>query len=121
MHWAGWETQVDRTGVGRQDVRELSMEHDEIAALWEEHRSARWPRLSSPNEGELMTLDTVISGCVVYYLDTAEGLDKPRVNILRDCLADLNGLLPDLTEDVSPYFERLRLLAELLLRPYTAG
>ncbi|MEW6245728.1 MAG: hypothetical protein AB1555_03345 [Nitrospirota bacterium] len=68
-----------------------------------------------------MTLDTVISGCVIYYLDSEEGLDKPRVNILQDCLADLNGLLPDLTEEVSPYFERLRRLAELLLRPHAPG
>lgn len=92
------------------------MKHDEIAALWEMHRSAEWPRLSSPNEGELMTLDTVISGCVLYYLNSEEGLDKPRVNIVQDCLADLNGLLPDLDEEVSSYFERLRRLAELLLR-----
>ncbi len=95
------------------------MKHDEIASLWEVHRSAGWPHLSSPNEGELMTLDTVISGCVIYYLDSEAGLDKPRVNILQDCLADLNGLLPDLNEEVSPYFERLRRLAELLLRPHT--
>lgn len=62
-----------------------------------------------------MTLDTVISGCVTYYLDSAEGLDPQRVVMVEDCLADLNGLLPDLTDEAADYFERVRTLACLLL------
>ncbi len=62
-----------------------------------------------------MTLDTVISGCVTYYLDSAEGLDPQRVVLVEDCLADLNGLLPDLTDEAADYFERVRALAYLLL------
>lgn len=87
----------------------------DIRELWEAHREAGWPVFSDPHQGELMTLDTVISGCVAYYLASQEGLDPQRIGILEDCLADLNGLLPDLGDDVAPYFERIRLLACLLL------
>ena len=62
-----------------------------------------------------MTLDTVISGCVTYYLESEDGLDPQRIDILESCLGDLNGLLPELVDDASEYFERLRTLASLLL------
>jgi hypothetical protein len=91
------------------------MNQSSIASVWETHSQASWPQLSDPNEGQLMTLDTVIGGCAVYYLDSADGLDAARVSILKDCLADLDNLLDQLTEDCLPYFRRLRLLAELLL------
>ena len=91
------------------------MDHTSIASVWQAHSQAGWPQLSDPNEGQLMTLDTVIGGCAVYYLDTAEGLDGGRVAILRDCIADLDNLLEDLSDEPLSYFRRLRLLAELLL------
>jgi hypothetical protein len=87
----------------------------DILSLWQAHRDAGWPKLSSSNEGELMTLDTVISGCVTYFLDS-EGLDAQRVEILKSCLTDLDGLLPDIEDQASPYFERLRQLGGLLLQ-----
>jgi hypothetical protein len=88
----------------------------EIHALWEEHRQAGWPAFSDPNQGELMTLDTVISGCVRYYLDTPEGLDSQRITMLEDCITDLDHLLPDLADEhATGYFVRLRRLAGLIL------
>ena len=91
--------------------------HD-LARIWESHKDAGWPRFSSPHEGELMTLDTVISGCVVYYMEHGEGLDVQRVEILRSCLSDLDALLPDLPdEDSKAYFDRLKLLGRLVLGP----
>lgn len=86
-----------------------------IAALWDVHREAGWPAFSSPDEGQLMTLDTVIGGCTAYFLDSPDGLDAQRLTLLEDCLADLDGLLPDIPEEASAYFERLRTLADLLL------
>lgn len=63
-----------------------------------------------------MTLDTVISGCVMYYLDTPDGLDDQRDMLLRDCLADLDTILPSLEDKAaSAYFSRLRALGGLLL------
>jgi hypothetical protein len=89
---------------------------EQILSVWEVHRNAPWPRLSDPNEGQLMTLDTVISGCVTYYLESPEGLDDQRIEMLESCQTDLTALLPDLTSDVSDYFARLSRLASLLLR-----
>jgi hypothetical protein len=93
----------------------LKAHMNEIASLWRVHRDASWPNGSSPHEGELMTLDTVITGCVTYYLESADGLDAQRVAILEDCLSDLEGLLPDLDRETGAYFDRLRTLACLLL------
>ncbi len=91
---------------------------NDIVSLWQVHRDAGWPKFTDPNEGELMTLDTVISGCVTYYLESEDGLDPQRVEILESCLADLNGLLPELADEADQYFERLRTLATLLLETH---
>lgn len=91
---------------------------NDIVSLWQVHRDAGWPKFTDPNEGELMTLDTVISGCVTYYLESEDGLDPQRVEILESCLADLNGLLPELADEAGQYFERLRSLATLLLETH---
>ncbi|MER3422485.1 MAG: hypothetical protein C4293_03900 [Nitrospiraceae bacterium] len=88
---------------------------NEINSLWQVHRDAGWPKVSGLHEGELMTLDTVISGCVTYFLESEEGLDPQRVGILQSCLADLNGLLPELGDEAISYFERLMALAGLVL------
>src|SRR5438105_2508061 len=41
----------------------LAVNPNDLVSLWHSHQHAGWPRFSSPNEGALMTLDTVISGC----------------------------------------------------------
>ncbi|MBX9692016.1 MAG: hypothetical protein K2Z81_06505 [Cyanobacteria bacterium] len=86
-----------------------------IASAWEIHCNDGWPAFTSPNQGQLMTLDTVISGCVVFFLDSPEGLDPQRVEILKDCLADLEDVTTELESDCQPYFLRLHRLGELLL------
>jgi hypothetical protein len=91
------------------------MTRDTIAAAWDQHCGNDWPQFTSPNQGQLMTLDTVISGCVVFYLDSPEGLDDRRIAIVRDCLEDLDNLTPELDTDSQTYFLRLRQLGELLL------
>ncbi|MEK7868823.1 MAG: hypothetical protein AAB271_00705, partial [Nitrospirota bacterium] len=55
------------------------------------------------------------SGCVVFFLDSPEGLDRQRVEILKDCLADLEAVTSELETDCQPYFVRLHRLGELLL------
>jgi hypothetical protein len=91
------------------------MTRTDIAEAWAQHCTEGWPRFSSPHEGQLMTLDTVISGCVVFYLDTPEGLDEQRVGILKDCIGDLDDLTSELDGDSQAYFLRLRQLGERLL------
>ncbi len=86
----------------------------DLRVIWDQHRAAGWPKFSSPDEGELMTLDTVISGCATYYFEE-RSLDAPRVAMLEDCLGDLDALLSGVPEEAGDYFSRLRTLAGLLL------
>ncbi|MDH4236381.1 MAG: hypothetical protein OEY21_03390 [Nitrospira sp.] len=91
------------------------MARDEVAAAWQQHCLVGWPQFSSPNEGQLMTLDTVISGCVVFFLDSPEGLDDQRMVLVKDCLSELDDLTAALDADSQAYFLRLRRLGEILL------
>lgn len=86
-----------------------------IATAWEQHCEHGWPQFSSPHQGQLMTLDTVISGCVVYYLDGSDALDTQRIAIVKDCLEDLDGLAEELDADSQAYFSHLRQLGAMLL------
>ena len=87
----------------------------DIATLWALHRDAGYPRIAGPNAGELMTLDTVICGAITHYLDSEQGLDPQRVDMLQDCMKELNALMPELDEAATAYFERLHELALLLV------
>ena len=80
---------------------------DQLSKLWDIHQNASWPESLGPFEGELMMLDTVIAGCVMYFLEE-EQLDAQRVGILQDSLSDLEQLLPELPDHTFGYFERLR-------------
>lgn len=91
------------------------MDRRMIATAWEQHCANGWPQFSSPHQGQLMTIDTVISGCVVFYLDNSEGLDDQRVAIVKDCLGDLDELTETLDSESQIYFLRLRELAAMLL------
>ena len=91
------------------------MDRETVGRLWEAHKQDGWPRVTTQLEGPLMTLDTVISGCVVYFLDSVEGLDEQRRTIIGDCLADLETMEQELEDDCRPYFQRLRELGTLLL------
>lgn len=87
----------------------------DISSMWNIHRDADWPIFESPHVGELMTIDTVLSGAVVYFLDHPEGLDLKRVQIVEGCLAELNDLLDELSDESLEYFERLKALGALIL------
>ena len=91
------------------------MNRETVAKLWDAHKQEDWPRVATQLEGPLMTLDTVISGCVVYFLDSEEGLDAQRRAIVGDCLGDLETMEQELEEDCRPYFHRLHELGTLLL------
>lgn len=88
----------------------------QLVNLWDTHREAEWPRFSSPHQGALMTLDTVISGCVTYHLESPDGLDSQRLALLDHCLTELDGLLPELPDEARTYFHQLWELAAVLRR-----
>ncbi|MYA27868.1 MAG: hypothetical protein F4Z24_00730 [Nitrospira sp. SB0666_bin_27] len=86
----------------------------DLTRLWGVHQAAEWPAGVGSREGELMTLDTVISGCVTYFFEEND-LDPQRVAILEDCLSDLEAVLPELSDDPLAYFQRVKQLGALLL------
>ncbi len=88
--------------------------NQDLTRLWDIHQAAEWPVGVGSREGELMTLDTVVSGCAAYFFEEHE-LDPQRVVILEDCLSDLEAVLPELTEEPLDYFERVKQLGALLL------
>jgi hypothetical protein len=83
--------------------------------IWQVHQSANWPGELGSDEGQLMTLDTVIGGCLTYYMDE-HGLDEARIEILRDCMAELDSLVSELPEVSREYFTRLQFLGRILLQ-----
>lgn len=97
------------------------MNRDAIVSLWETHKQEEWPTLACNQEGPLMTIDTVISGCVVYFLDSPEGLDAHRIAIVEDCVTDLDQPTLELEADCRPYFQRLLDLGSLLLKAHQAA
>ena len=93
-------------------------EREKLDEVWQVHQSADWPERLGSVEGQLMTLDTVIGGCLTYYFDEHH-LDDPRIEILRDCLAELESISPDLAEVNTEYFKRLRFLGLALLQDFS--
>ena len=86
--------------------------------VWQEHQAADWPGGLGSDEGQLMTLDAVIGGCVTYFFEEHH-LDEQRVEILRDCLAELDEVVDDVSEIPSEYFRRLQFLGTTLLQDYS--
>lgn len=91
------------------------MNRELLVNLWEAHKNDDWPHVGTHQEGPLMTLDTVISGCVVHVLDGQEELDEQRRVIVSDCLAELDALEIESNDECRSYFNRLRELGTLLL------
>ncbi len=86
----------------------------ELNSLWEIHQEARWPEGLGAYEGELMTLEAAIGGCIRHAL-LENGLDPGRQEIIKGCLSDLDDILQELNQDAREYVDRLRRLAVLIL------
>ena len=86
--------------------------------LWQVHQAADWPGDLGSEEGPLMTLDTVIGGCLTYFFEEHH-LDEQRVEILRDCLAELDVVMQDFPELATEYFRQLHFLGATLLQDYS--
>jgi hypothetical protein len=86
--------------------------------VWQGHQAADWPGDLGGDEGQLMTLDTVIGGCLTYFLQENH-LDEQRVEILRDCLAELDEVVEEVSEPATEYFRHLQFLGTTLLQDYS--
>ena len=93
-------------------------DREKLDEMWQVHQNAEWPGEVGSDEGQLMTLDTVICGCLTYFYEEHD-LDEQRVEILRDCLAELEGVVEDIPETPSEYFQRLQFLGTTLLQDYS--
>ncbi|MER5435254.1 hypothetical protein [Streptomyces sp. NPDC002588] len=82
--------------------------------LFQEHLSALFPSALRGTEAagvDLVLLDAHIAGCVSVWQNNGGTLDAERQRILHRCLADLERVLPLLTDaEGIRYFERLRRL-----------
>ena len=59
-------------------------DREKLDAVWQVHQSADWPADLGSDEGQLMTLDTVIGGCLTYYFEEHD-LDDQQVSS-RSCI-----------------------------------
>ena len=100
------------------DVAMNPSDREKFNEVWQVHQDADWPGELGSDEGQLMTLDTVICGCLTYFFEEQD-LDNQRVEILRDCLAELEGVVEDVLETPSEYFHRLQFLGTTLLQDYS--
>ena len=92
-----------------------------VDRLFEEHQHAVLPRRfreETPAAGvDLVLLDAHLAGCVSTWLHGGGRLDAAHRPVVRDCLRDLDQLLPRLTYGHERrYVERLRELARLLVQ-----
>jgi hypothetical protein len=93
-------------------------DREKFDEVWQGHQAADWPCDLGSDEGQLMTLDTVIGGCLTYFCEE-HNLDEQRVQILRDCLAELDEVVEDVSETATAYFRRLQILGTTLLQEYS--
>ncbi|WP_327299468.1 MULTISPECIES: hypothetical protein [unclassified Streptomyces] len=89
------------------------------ARLWQEHLAARFPAALRGAElagTDMVLLDADIAGCVSVWLNNGGALDTKRLGTLRDCIEDLDQVLPLLTEPGGlRYYQRLHQLALYVL------
>ena len=88
---------------------------ERLIPIWEKYCEAPWPGGTGPHEGELMTLDSVITGCVRDFLADTK-LHSHRIEILKNCVSELDTLLPELEGEGRDYFNRLQEMGEMLLK-----
>ena len=86
-----------------------------VAPLWERHLARPFPpRLRGEEiEGvDMVLLDADIAGCTQTWLKSSTDLDTMRRGALRDCLGDLDTVLPQLSDpEEAAYYAGLRELA----------
>jgi len=89
-----------------------------VARRWRDHLRAAFPaglRGAERAGVDLVLLDAYVAGCVSTWLNNGGALDTDRHRILRDCIADLDQVLPLLDEaDGLRYFQHLRGPAQLV-------
>ncbi|MFD8546906.1 hypothetical protein [Streptomyces sp. NPDC059649] len=86
-----------------------------VARLWQEHLEAEFPaglRGVDLDGIDLVMLDADIAGCVTTWRNNGGSLDAKRLRTLRDCITELDQVLPLLIDaEELRYYKRLHRLA----------
>lgn len=86
-----------------------------VAQLWQEHMKAPFPATLRRREAagiDIAELDLYTAGCVSTWQHNDGTLDAEHHRILRECIADLDRVLPLLTrEEERQYCQHLRRMA----------
>ncbi|WP_284741476.1 hypothetical protein [Amycolatopsis sp. RTGN1] len=101
------------------------MAADEIARLWDVYVRAPFPPALRGAEIagiDMVLLDAHTAGCVSSWLSSGGRLDAWRRTAIASCLAELNTVLPLLTDPTqAAYYRRLRDLARRICTESTAA
>ncbi|WP_052706915.1 hypothetical protein [Streptomyces rubellomurinus] len=93
----------------------------ELAELWRQHGEAPFPDSVKRNEIDgidLVYLDSATAGLVTSEVNH-RGLDRQGVAMLHQCCAELDTVVPRITDpDARAYYERLRVIARLVAARY---
>lgn len=92
---------------------------DRLGQLWQEHERAPFPEWLGGEEingVDLVMIDADIAGCIASCVDAPRNLDPARREALVQCRADLDRVLPHLTDtDDGAYLARLADMADIAL------
>ncbi len=94
------------------------MPSDRLNNLWFEHQKAAFPSECCGEECDgidLVMLDADIAGCVTTFLKRKHTLDPCRLAVLGICYRDACYVASRLDPDAANYYQRLELLAKLVL------
>jgi hypothetical protein len=64
---------------------------------------------------DLLSIDTFSAGCISVFVENRGKLDKKRIEILRNCIDDLDSIFEKLTGEVKAYFSELWKLSKMVL------
>jgi len=97
----------------------MSKAIDDITTRWQEYMSTPFPRDCGDDEiggVSLCELDAFTGACIGTYVGSGGKLDNHNKQILGECARELRSVIGGLSGDAKAYFERLRIMAELVIR-----
>ena len=88
---------------------------DKIKILWEEFKSIPYPNEAHIEHLDLELLDGDIAGCVSTFIANKGNLDTKNIQILKECLLELDRDLNELPQPAKEYFTKLKILGRLVI------
>jgi hypothetical protein len=88
-----------------------------LRSLWAAHTAQPFPAegYEAEHVGDLVMVDADIAGVISSVLGSRQPPAIGHVQMLRDCIAELDRMRDEVPEPARPYFSRLREMAKLAL------